>query len=253
MRKLNLLLIVLLLAAGKAGAQTSKAQIIQNLLNNMVRVEGGTYMMGRNMGTDKEVKEDETPAHEVTLSDYYIGKYEVTQEEWEAVMGTNPAKFKDPKRPVEQVGWQDCVDFAEKLSRLTGKKFRLPTEAEWEYAARGGKLSKDYKYAGSNDADEVAWYVSNCGGETHPVGQKKPNELGLYDMSGNVWEWVSDWHGYYRPQPQTNPTGPHISSEKVKRGGATGDDALQCRTTQRHFSLAWYRIPDLGCRVVYVP
>ena len=189
----------------------------------MIKVEGGTFSMGAT-SEQTNYDDDEKPVHSVTLSDYYIGETEVTQELWEAVMGSNPSYFEgDNQRPVENVSWNDCQKFIKKLNRLTGKEFRLPTEAEWEYAARGGKYSKDYayKYSGSDNADEVAWYYGNSGDKTHPVKTKKANKLGLYDMSGNVSEWCNDWHddNYYRNSPQTNPTGPSKGEYRVLRGG----------------------------------
>ena len=190
----------------------------------MIKVEGGTFSMGATSEQGSDAYNHEKPVHSVTLSDYYIGETEVTQELWVAVMGSNPSWFKgNNRRPVENVSWDDCQKFIKELNRLTGKKFRLPTEAEWEYAARGGKYSKDYvyKYSGSNNADEVAWYGSNSGSKTHPVKTKKANELGLYDMSGNVYEWCNDWYNqnYYRNSPQTNPTGPSEGGSRVLRGG----------------------------------
>ncbi|MDY4862168.1 MAG: SUMF1/EgtB/PvdO family nonheme iron enzyme [Candidatus Onthomorpha sp.] len=180
----------------------------------MIKVEGGTFSMGGRY-------DDEKPVHSVTLSDYYIGETEVTQELWEAVMGSNPSYYKgNNQRPVESVSWYDCQEFIKKLNQLTGKEFRLPTEAEWEYAARGGKYSRGYKYSGSNNADEVAWYGSNSGRTTHSVKTKKANELGLYDMSGNVCEWCNDWYGDYQSYSQTNPTGPSKGEYRVLRGGS---------------------------------
>ncbi|MDD6164848.1 MAG: SUMF1/EgtB/PvdO family nonheme iron enzyme [Bacteroidales bacterium] len=190
----------------------------------MIKVEGGTFSMGATSEQGSDAFDGEKPVHSVTLSDYYIGESEVTQELWEAVMGSNPSVFKgDNQRPVENVSWNDCQEFIKELNRLTGKEFRLPTESEWEYAARGGKYSKDYvyKYSGSNNADEVAWYHSLYSG-TYPVKTKKANKLGLYDMSGNVWEWCNDWYNknYYRNSPQTNPTGPSEGENRVLRGGS---------------------------------
>ena len=186
----------------------------------MVRVAGGTFQMGATSEQGSDAYDDETPVHSVTLSDYYIGQTEVTQELWQAVMGSNPSYFKgDNRRPVESVSWDDCQEFIEKLNRLTGKNFRLPTEAEWEYAARGGSKSRGYKYSGSNNPDAVAWYDDNSGGKTHPVAQKQSNELGLYDMSGNVIEWCQDWYGDYSSNSQTNPTGASKGSFHVLRGG----------------------------------
>ena len=195
----------------------------------MIKVEGGTFSMGATSEQGSDAYDDEKPVHSVTLSDYYIGETEVTQELWEAVMGSNPSEFKgnnlsfftgNNQRPVESVSWNDCQEFIKKLNQLTGKEFRLPTEAEWEYAARGGKYSRGYKYSGSNNADEVAWYDSNSGSKTHPVKTKKDNELGLYDMSGNVWEWCNDWYGDYQSYSQTNPTGPSRGERRVLRGGS---------------------------------
>ena len=196
----------------------------------MIFVEGGTFQMGSNDGDD-----DEKPVHSVTLSDYYIGQTEVTQELWQAVMGSNPAIFeKGPTLPVYYVSWNDCQEFISKLNRLTGGRFRLPTEAEWEYAARGGNKSRGYKYSGSDNLGSVAWYKDNSGDEVHPVGSKSPNELGLYDMSGNVYEWCSDWYGSYPSSPQTNPTGASSGSDRVYRGGNRGSDAAHCRVADRN-------------------
>ncbi|MGM9819325.1 MAG: SUMF1/EgtB/PvdO family nonheme iron enzyme [Candidatus Onthomorpha sp.] len=190
----------------------------------MIRVDGGTFSMGATSEQGSDADNDEKPVHSVTLSDYYIGETEVTQELWRAVMGSNPSHFTgNNQRPVESVSWDDCQEFIEKLNSLTGKQFRLPTEAEWEYAARGGKYCKYYvyKYSGSNNPDEVAWYDSNSGKTTNPVKTKKANKLGLYDMSGNVWEWCNDKYGsnYYKNSPQTNPEGPSTGEGRVLRGG----------------------------------
>lgn len=196
----------------------------------MVFVEGGTFMMGSD---DSEAYPTEKPVHQVTLNSYCIGKYEVTQELWEAVMGSNPSHFKGARRPVEQVSWDDCQVFIRKLNSLTGKNFKLPTEAQWEYAARGGKKSRGYKYSGSNTIGDIAWYDGNSGSKTHDVGTKSPNELGLYDMAGNVWEWCSDWCGDYSYSSQTNPSGPSSGSNRVCRGGSWDDNAWVCRFSNR--------------------
>lgn len=199
----------------------------------MVYVAGGTFMMGATAEQDR-YERDETPAHRVTLSGYYIGQTEVTQELWYAVMGTNPSEFtRSSLNPVEEVSWNDCQEFIKKLNQLTGINFRLPTEAEWEYAARGGNKSNGYKYSGSNSIGEVAWYNGNSGKGTHEVGTKAPNELGIYDMSGNVWEWCSDWYDRYSSMVQTNPTGPTSVSFRVFRGGSWGDGAQDCRVPNR--------------------
>ena len=184
--------------------------------------------------TDSDAYYDERLIHRVTLSDYRLGKYEVTQEEWKAVMGSNPSFFKGDNLPVERVSWNDCQAFIRKLNALTGLCFRLPTEAEWEYAARGGNRSEGYKYSGSNHIGDVAWYDANSGGNTHPVGKKLPNELGLYDMSGNVYEWCSDWYGAYSSSSSSNPTGPDRGSYRVFRGGNWYGGAGCCRVSNRH-------------------
>ena len=220
---------------------------------DMIEVEGGTFTMGATEEQGSDVSDNEKPAHQVMLSPYYIGKTEVTQELWEAVMGSNPSFFSGNKnRPVENVSWDDCQVFINKLNRLTGKRFRLPTEAEWEYAARGGKKSKGYKYSGSNTIDAVAWYDTNSAGTTHPVASKAPNELGLYDMSGNVWEWCSDWYGksYYEESPEPNPIGPEIGTLRVKRGGDWYFSANKCRVSYRNSNSQHYQTSENGLRLV---
>lgn len=212
----------------------------------MVFVEGGTFRMGSD---DSEASKYEKPVHNVTLSSYCIGKYEVTQELWAAVMGSNPSWFKGARRPVEQVSWEDCQDFIRKLNNLTGKNFKLPTEAQWEYAARGGKKSRGYKYSGSNTIGDVAWYSGNSGSKTHEVGTKSPNELGLYDMSGNVLEWCSDWDGSYGSSPQTDPLGPSRHLYRVIRGGRWNNDAWSCRVSYRISSSPDDSFYDLGLRL----
>lgn len=210
---------------------------------NMIAVKGGTFTMGATAEQGSEAGNDEKPAHQVTLSDYCIGEIEVTQELWKVVMGSNPSYFTgNLQRPVERVSWNDCQEFIKKLNQLTGKSFRLPTEAEWEYAARGGRKSRGYKYSGSNTIGDVAWYTVNSydKGEshpdygTHPVGQKQANELGLYDMSGNVWEWCQDWYGSYSSSSQTNPTGPSSGSFRVRRGGSWNYHGGSCRVSGRN-------------------
>lgn len=183
---------------------------------DMIWVEGGSFTMGATKEQGNDVGSNEKPAHQVKLSNYYIGKYEVTQELWLAVMGRNPSRNQgDMKRPVEMVNWYDCQEFITKLNQLTGKQFRLPTEAEWEFAARGGNFSQGYKYSGSNTFEDVAWNNAT----PHSVGSKYPNELGLYDMSGNVREWCQDWFGKYSRGAQTNPTGPSSGTSRVDRSG----------------------------------
>ncbi|GHS85597.1 hypothetical protein FACS1894201_05480 [Bacteroidia bacterium] len=187
----------------------------------MVFVEGGTFLMGGDKTIDSLCYDNESPVHNVTLSSFYIGKYEITQAQWVAMMDENPSEhFGDSLRPVESMSANYAEEFTRRLSAATGINYRLPTEAEWEYAARGGNSSQGYKYAGSNDANEIAWYVFNSGDSTHPVGSKLPNELGIYDMSGNVWEWCSDRYGTYPSTDQTNPTGATWGASLVIRGGA---------------------------------
>ena len=168
-------------------------------------------------------------------------------------MGKNPSSFTGDNNPVERVSWNEAQEFCQKLSTLIGKKYRLPTEAEWEYAARGGNKSKGYKYSGSNTIGDVAWYTSNSGRKTHPVGQKQPNELGIYDMSGNVWEWCYDWKGSYSSSPQTNPTGPTSGSTRVFRGGSWEYTAKICRVAYRDGNFPGIRGSYLGLRVVCEP
>ena len=233
--------------------QSPQDRIIQNLINNMVYVAGGTFTMGATTEQGSDADSDEKPAHRVTLSSFSIGKYEVTQEEWQAVMGSNPSRFKGAKRPVENVSWNDCQEFIRKLNQLTGRQFRLPTEAEREYAARGGNKSLDYKYAGSSNLGIVAWYDDNSNSQTHDVGQKQPNDLGLYDMSGNVWEWCQDWYdrNYYSSLPQTNPMGPSSGSFRVYRGGSWAISAKYCSVSHRCNDLPDSRCDNLGLRLAY--
>jgi formylglycine-generating enzyme required for sulfatase activity len=204
---------------------------------NMVRVHGDTFTMGCMAEQGVVCFSIERPAHEVILSDFSIGETEVTQALWRAVMGSNPSGFTGCDQcPVETVSWDDVQQFIRKLNRLTGKSYRLPTEAEWEYAVRGGKKSLGYKYCGSNDLEEVAWYNHNSEEKTHAVKGKKANELGLYDMMGNVWEWCSDWYGDHTSETETNPTGSAEGSSRVIRGGGWGAGFAHYRVTARNAS-----------------
>ena len=215
----------------------------------MVEVGGGTFTMGATSEQGSDAWDEEKPAHEVTLSDYYIGQTEVTQALWEAVMGSNPSDSKGGNLPVERVSWDDCQVFIQKLNQLTGKQFRLPTEAEWEYAARGGRKSRGYKYAGGNNIDSVAWCDGNSGNETHPVATKQANELGIYDMSGNVLEWCSDWCGDYTSSSQSDPQGSSSGSFRVIRGGCYYNFARNCRVSYRISNTLDYRCGYLGLRL----
>ena len=211
----------------------NKDYTVNGVTFKMIYVKSGTFIMGAT-SEQTGAYSDELPAHSVTLGNYYIGETEVTQELWTAVMGSNPSRFSGNMQcPVEMVSWNDCQTFISKLNELTRATFRLPTEAQWEFAARGGNNSQGYIYSGSNTIDDVAWYASNSSSTTHPVKTKAPNELGIYDMSGNVWEWCSDWWGGYTSSAQTDPTGPNTGSRRVFRGGSWYSIATHSRITIR--------------------
>ncbi|MBP3828727.1 MAG: SUMF1/EgtB/PvdO family nonheme iron enzyme [Bacteroidaceae bacterium] len=233
--------------------QVSVAQVVygyevftvNDVTFTMIKVEGGMFQMGGDGESEGK------PIHQVTLTnDYYIGETEVTQELWTAVMGSNPSNFTSSnKLPVEMVSWDDCQTFITKLNMLTGKTFRLPTEAEWEFAARGGNASQGYTYSGSNNLDEVAWNSGNSSSKTHEVATKAPNELGLYDMSGNVREWCQDWYGSYSSDEQTNPTGPTSGSYRVIRGGSWSSRDVNCRVANRSGGTPSDRDRSFGLRL----
>ena len=239
-------------ALAEARRRAASNQIIRvgDVEFEMVYVEGGTFMMGATSEQGSDAYDDERPVHSVTLSSFHIGRYEVTQGLWTEVMGSKPSDNKAGNDyPVENVSWEDCQEFIRKLNARTGLKFRLPTEAEWEYAARGGKNSRGYKYSGSNSAESVAWYMGNSGKETHPVGRKAPNELGLYDMSGNVYEWCENRYGYYGSEAQTNPAGPQSGRYGVLRGGGCWSFARNCRVSNRDCFDSDYRSGSFGLRL----
>lgn len=216
----------------------------------MVCIEGGAFVMGATGEQGADYFNNERPTHQVTLSTFFIGETEVTQELWQAIMGRNPSECKGAQRPVETVNWNDCQEFIGKLNQLTGRKFRLPTEAEWEFAARGGLKSHGYKYSGSDNIDDVAWCGEPRVKGTSNVKTKRPNELGLYDMTGNVYEWCQDWEGRYSSEHQTNPQGPRDGSSKIYRGGCFVDTPKCCRTTYRDDGQKVRALYNLGLRLV---
>ena len=219
---------------------------LEEITQSMVKVRGHCFQMGDITG-DKE--DSEKPVHEVCLSDYFIGKYEVTQGLWHKIMGNNPSGFKKcgDDCPVEQVSWNDAQKFIKSLNSLTGGNFRLPTEAEWEYACRSGKMME--KYCGGDKVDKVAWYADNSGGKTHPVGQKNPNALGIYDMNGNVSEWVNDNFGDYPSDSQQDPQGPASASQYLDRGGSWRSSDRFVDAARRSSHLADDHVDDLGFRI----
>ena len=224
----------------------------------MIKVEGGTFDMKETVSSGYHGLSSKEIVQKTTLSDYCIGETQVTQALWKAVMEKNPSYSKGDEKPVEQVSWDDCQTFITKLnsilsSQLGGKHFALPTEAQWEYAARGGQKSQGYKYAGSDTPEEVAWFCDNSEHDSHAVGTRLPNELGLYDMSGNVWEWCQDWFNSYDQSSQTNPQGPSEGLARVRRGGAWSYNVGGCRVSYRSSFSPSSRYYFLGFRLVLVP
>lgn len=219
----------------------------------MIKVEGGSFLMGATEEQGNFSSRDEKPAHTVTLSDYYIGETEVTRALWNVVMDGKLDEEASRQYAVGGVSWLDCQTFITKLNEMTGLTFRLPTEAEWEYAARGGKYSKGYKYAGSDMLDDVAWHRDNSNDVGHPIAQKLPNELGLYDMSGNMYECCYDWYGPYGTAPQKNPQGPPTGTNRVYRGGSRFNYYVHCRISYRSNNAPAAHYRDLGLRLVLVP
>ncbi len=232
--------------------QKSKKEKVEMLLDNFVFVEGGTFLMGS--PETEEGRHDDEAQHEVIVNSFYMQETEVTQELWIAVMGNNPSSVKTwDDFPVTDVSWFDCQEFIKKINELTGKSYRLPTEAEWEYASKGGNKSKGFIYSGSNNLNEVAWNFENSGKRLHVVKEKSANELGLYDMSGNVWEWCNDWYAEYRldKKGRVNPKGPDGGFSRVLRGGSWGNFYVgNCRSADRDSETPSDRNINIGFRVV---
>jgi sulfatase modifying factor 1 len=250
------LILTILLSAIATGQSNDAMQdsALHSIEINMVPVELGTFTMGCTAEQGKDCIHPEKPDHLVLISAFYMSRFDVTQAQWEAVMGkdNNLSKHKNcPNCPADNVSWNDAVAFITRLNELTGKKYRLPTEAEWEYAARGGDKSKGYKYAGSNDPDRVEWYDGNSKDTTHPVGYLQPNELSLFDMNGNVWQWCSDWFDerYYLTRPADNPKGPDHGTTRVIRGGSWVNYARVCRLSYRIGTLPNKRFSNDGFRL----
>ncbi|MCL1947654.1 MAG: formylglycine-generating enzyme family protein [Chitinivibrionia bacterium] len=230
-------------------AKQNKSQIERLLEQHFIFVQGATFTMGCTSEQSRDCENDERPAHSVTISDFFIGKYETTQKLWTLVMSDNPSKFKGDDFPVESVSWNDISVFISVLNEVTEKNYRLPTEAEWEFAARGANKSQKYKYSGGNNLDNTGWFYNNSGGRTRQVGQKKPNELGIYDMSGNVWEWCNDRYGQYSGDAATNPTGADIGDTRVLRGGGWYHVAEFCRVASRSSNTPSFSLSYAGFRL----
>ena len=238
--------------ATPVAGDTREIEVAPGVKMTFVWVAPGSFKMGSD---NSDADSDEKPVHQVTLTrGYWIGKYEVTQKEWQSVMGSNPSNFKGDRLPVEQVSWDDCQEYVKKVNDYLSQRgeelrVRLPTEAEWEFAARGGTESRGFKYSGSDNLDEVAWYNGNSGNKTHEVGTKAANELGIHDMSGNVYEWCADWYGSYSSGSVTDPPGPGSGDGRVRRGGCWCDPAGSCRSAGRNRSWPAGRDNDLGVRL----
>ena len=265
---INIPLIVLLgcLCSCGRNSKNNYTESAYGINMNMVYVKGGEFLMGGTSEQGGDALGDESVIRRVTVSDFYIGQFEVTQSQWEAVMGSSVSQQRNkansswpllgigPNYPMYYVSWEDAMEFCRILSRKTGKNYSLPTEAEWEYAARGGQKSNHTKYSGSHLVDNAAWCFGNSSGSTHPVGTKSPNELDIYDMSGNVWEWCYNWYSYsYNGGETNNPFGPGSGSDRVLRGGAWDYFVTYCRVSSRSYGSPGRRDCGSGFRVVCRP
>lgn len=246
MKKLLATIVMVLLGSFVLAAQNSTRNILDI---PMVVVAGGTFEMGGIETYGEQCYPDEFPKHTVSVDDYYIGQFEVTQELYKFVMGYNPSHFVGDSLPVDNISWVDAKTFIHELNKMTGKQYRLPTEAEWEFAARGGRWSQDLNYSGSDDLNAVGWCDGNSGRRTHAVGTKAPNELDIYDMCGNVYEWCQDRYAIYKADPQTNPQGPDFGKARVMRGGSWRSEARNCRNTYRSSEDYEARILNCGLRL----
>ena len=260
MKRTIIAILICLVCTGAFAQGKDKSFTVTGVTFTMKYVQGGTYSMGFTAEQVHGVA-NEKPAHKVTVSDFYIGEVEVTQALWLAVMDSAPS-YKGgwtdefglgDDYPAYRVSWTDALKFIKELNELTGMTFRLPTEAEWEFAARGGNKSSGYRYSGSNNIDEVSWYDGNSADMAHPVKLKKPNELGIYDMSGNVWEWCQDWYETYTSEYQRDPKGPSKGTYHVDRGGAWNRNNKYSRVTARCYDDPGLRNKNLGFRLAMVP